>query len=309
MDIIDGTYIKAGKKSLYAKATGRGNPAIVIETALGSLSAEWTSIQYELSNMTTVISYDRAGYGESAPGNSPRTSDTIASELKEMLDNTGIPGPYIFIGSSLGGLYLQHFAKKYPDMVSGLVFADTITTGIEKVENGDTPYYKENASTKVRIDNVRPLAELENSEFEKIVTPFLQKLYPGFPDAIRSQLIAYQTDQNLYKTVIDEHDSMMQSIEDIKNAGDFPDVPVKIICRDPRAMIKLSSKIGIPEEEARYIEETWMEEQKALASNFKQCDLIVAENSDHQMHFSNPKAIIDCVNELIMQTGNFVELG
>src|SRR5262249_13407844 len=65
---------------------------------------------------------DRAGYGLSEPGPAPRTARQIASELHTLLQNANIPGPYVLVGHSIGGLNIRMFTELYPDEVAGLVF-------------------------------------------------------------------------------------------------------------------------------------------------------------------------------------------
>ena len=81
-------------------------------------------IRKELSNFRRVITYDRAGMGSSDPGPLPTPEHTI-KELKNLLNKTGAPGPYVLVGHSLGGLIARLYALKYPHQVAGLVFLDS----------------------------------------------------------------------------------------------------------------------------------------------------------------------------------------
>ena len=46
-----------------------------------------------------------------------------------MLDVTGHEPPYVLVGHSLGGLYMELFARTHPDEVAGLVLVDASTAG------------------------------------------------------------------------------------------------------------------------------------------------------------------------------------
>lgn len=46
-------------------------------------------------------------------------------ELRMLLRGKGINPPYILVGHSLGGLYMQLFARRYPDDVSALILVDS----------------------------------------------------------------------------------------------------------------------------------------------------------------------------------------
>ena len=115
--------VDLGTHSLHIRCVGRGAPAVVIDTGHGDEAYTWYAIQDQLAEETRVCTYDRAGYGRSEPGPMPRHSRQ-AAELKLLLENAGIEGPYLLVGHSLGGLNAQVFAGDYPDLVAGLVLVD-----------------------------------------------------------------------------------------------------------------------------------------------------------------------------------------
>lgn len=94
--------------------------------------------------MTQVCSYDRAGYGWSDVGPSPRTSSQISSDLHLLLQKAGVQTALVLVGHSLGGLYVRYYAARYPAEVAGMVplTADygflRMTEGEFLVEEGDS---------------------------------------------------------------------------------------------------------------------------------------------------------------------------
>jgi pimeloyl-ACP methyl ester carboxylesterase len=62
--------------------------------------------------------------GYSDPGPSPRTTRRIAHELAQLLDRTGISGPLVLVGASIGGLAVRVFASEHAERVVGLVLVD-----------------------------------------------------------------------------------------------------------------------------------------------------------------------------------------
>jgi len=62
--------------------------------------------------------------GYSDPGPSPRTARRLARELIRLLDRSGISGPVVLVGASIGGFTVRVFASDYEDRVSGLVLVD-----------------------------------------------------------------------------------------------------------------------------------------------------------------------------------------
>jgi pimeloyl-ACP methyl ester carboxylesterase len=104
---------------------GRGSPTVVFESGLGDTLETWQSIQPKVAACTRTLAYNRAGYaGSTAPGE-VRDAKTIVSELREELRKRGVRPPYVLVGHSLGGLYMQYFARNYPEEVAGLVLVDS----------------------------------------------------------------------------------------------------------------------------------------------------------------------------------------
>ncbi len=99
--------INLGSHSLHAVVSGTGAPAVVFDGGIGARCEEYRQLQDRISATTTVVTYDRAGYGSSEAGPLPRDSRMEVDELRAMLVGLNIPGPYIFVGHSLGGLNVE----------------------------------------------------------------------------------------------------------------------------------------------------------------------------------------------------------
>jgi pimeloyl-ACP methyl ester carboxylesterase len=105
---------------------GRGPLTVVLEAGLGDTLDVWTNVQPLIAaSCTRTIAYTRAGYPGSDPASGPRDAATIVSELRSELKRRGILPPYVLVGHSLGGLYMQYFARQYPDEIEGLVLVDS----------------------------------------------------------------------------------------------------------------------------------------------------------------------------------------
>jgi pimeloyl-ACP methyl ester carboxylesterase len=79
-------------------------------------------VQREVSRVTRVCAYDRAGSGWSDP--SPRVAHNIAEDLHALLEAAGEKPPYIMVGASAGALYVRLYQARYPAEVPGLVLVD-----------------------------------------------------------------------------------------------------------------------------------------------------------------------------------------
>ena len=111
--------------SLHINCVGQGSPTVILDGGSGEMSANWVLVQREVSDTTRVCAYDRAGMGWSEMGPQPRDARQISSELHALLEGINIEGPYVLVGHSFGGLYMQTYAARYPDEVAGVALVDS----------------------------------------------------------------------------------------------------------------------------------------------------------------------------------------
>jgi pimeloyl-ACP methyl ester carboxylesterase len=119
--------VQISGSKLYAKLVGENNgkPTVVMDAGYGDYSKAWDSVIKDLSMLSNVLIYDRAGLGKSATSSNPRTSREMVKELKELLIEAKIKPPYILVGHSFGGVNLRMFATEYQNEVRGLVLVDS----------------------------------------------------------------------------------------------------------------------------------------------------------------------------------------
>jgi pimeloyl-ACP methyl ester carboxylesterase len=122
-----GEMLDVGGYGLHIDCVGRGSPTVVLDAGSGLFSAQWVRVQRQVSGTTRVCAYDRAGMGWSEMGPDPRDAKQITSELHTLLTKAGIEGPYVLVGHSFGGMYMQTYAVRYPDEVAGVALVDSST--------------------------------------------------------------------------------------------------------------------------------------------------------------------------------------
>ena len=122
-----GEMVDVGGHSLHINCVGQGSPIVVLDAGSGGFSAQWVRVQREVSHTTRVCAYDRAGMGWSEMGPEPRDARQITGELHTLLSKAGIEGPYVLVGHSFGGMYMQTYAARYPDEVAGVALVDSST--------------------------------------------------------------------------------------------------------------------------------------------------------------------------------------
>jgi pimeloyl-ACP methyl ester carboxylesterase len=111
-------------RKLNFRCSGSGAPTVIFESGWDADSGEWGRVISLVAPARRACAYDRAGYGASDPGPDPRDAAAIVRDLHAGLRAARIPGPFILVGHSAGGLYVRLFAARYPREVVGLVLVD-----------------------------------------------------------------------------------------------------------------------------------------------------------------------------------------
>lgn len=124
----DVRFARSGEHSIAYRVLGSGGSAIVMIAGLGDGMASFKDVARELSKSSTVIVYDRAGYGASGTVHGLADAAAADRDLSNMLLQSGVAGPYVFVGHSLGGLFAEYFAAKHPEQVSGLILEESRPT-------------------------------------------------------------------------------------------------------------------------------------------------------------------------------------
>ena len=111
--------VDVGGKSMTIYCSGSGNPVVVLESGLGMTWNYWANVIKGLKDKVRVCAYDRS--------DASHTSQQYAEDLHALLAGTGLQGPYVLVGHSLGGLNVIVYADKYPKEVAGVLLEDIFT--------------------------------------------------------------------------------------------------------------------------------------------------------------------------------------
>jgi pimeloyl-ACP methyl ester carboxylesterase len=128
-----------------------GYPTVVLISGYHDSSDPWTrqdvlsllphavgpAVLPGLARDNRVCAYDRPGTvryvtglpltDRSTPVAQPRTVGDLVSELHGLLSTAQVPGPYVLVGHSLGGLIALLYARTYSTDVRGIVFIDALS--------------------------------------------------------------------------------------------------------------------------------------------------------------------------------------
>lgn len=122
--VLAGTFAYRGMfpsngENLSFECKGEGSPTVVLEHGWNASSVEGISIMPGVQKFTRICALNRRhdlGMG----GVTQHVDD-----LHNFLVTAGIPGPYVLVGHSYGGVVVRVFAGRYPDDVAGMVLVDS----------------------------------------------------------------------------------------------------------------------------------------------------------------------------------------
>lgn len=286
-----GKLVDVGGYQLHLNCQGEGDLTVVMDHGLGGLSLVWSWIQSEITLLTKVCSYDRAGYGWSDLSPHPRTSQQMVQELYTLLKNAGIQGPYLLVGHSLGGLNMRLFASQYSDEVAGLILVDAVPANVysrlpafEKSMAGIRQLFSR-LSIISRIGLLRLLIQLKGTE---VAPDFVKQL----PLEIQPVILAKFLPQT-FDTAIAESRLMANSAEQVKQTKLPFDLPLVVLSHSVNMFTDL------PKKQAKQAELIWQELQAETAHLSANSCLTIVKNSSHDLHIDQPQVLIDVISKMI----------
>lgn len=279
---VPGQMIDVGGYKMHIHCLGEGSPTVITENGLGGSSPDWSLVQPIVGENTRICSYDRAGSGWSEAGPEPRSSQQIAKELHTLLSNAEIPGPYVLVGHSAGGLHVQVYASQFPDEVAGLVLVDPTPAQLIVTFSPE-----ERQALLPNMGQFRLLSTLQFFGLLRFIPlPGDEALTP-LPAETQALIRAHRLQSGALAAMSAEVLSMETSITQTAEATPLsPERPFIIIWH------------GIPAEpvELEPLAEASMEELVQRSDNSK---FIVAESSGHYITFDRPDIVIDAIREVV----------
>ena len=272
-----GQLVDVGGYRLHINCTGTGSPTVIIDAGLGDWSTTWGGyVQPEVAKTTRVCTYDRAGMGWSEAGPLPRDAAQFAKELHTLLQNANIPGPYVMVGHSLGGLPVRVFVHDYASEIAGVVLIDSMTpkqftqspTEVESRSDSQSQPFSLPAAL-ARFGLVRLLAKPLG------IIPYT----PPNEEAFYSRLVRTQNVQ----AYISEGQGMPAAGAEASAVKTFGDLPLIVLTA------KLNTMPGWQE---------WQTELLQLSSNSQQ---LFAENSGHNVEIEEPEAAVAAIIQMVHQ--------
>ncbi|MBU2995302.1 alpha/beta fold hydrolase [Cellulophaga baltica] len=200
-----------GYKIHFNILKGEGTP-ILFEAGAGNDATVWNSILEQIHQVTgtTLISYDRSGFGQSElnPNLKNATDYGILNGLKELevgLLKLGYDNDILLVSHSYGGLYNLLYADKYPEKVKSVVLIDVTLNNfwndellamrdanvdINQIEKNTGDYYLNyNYNRTMRYGR-----QVNFPNTIPIINVFPENSFPGFPAVLSKRWLQLHKD-------------------------------------------------------------------------------------------------------------------
>jgi len=270
-----GQLVDVGGYRLHINCTGTGSPTVIIDAGLGDWSTTWGFVQEEVAKTTRVCTYDRAGLGWSDAGPLPRDAAQFAKELHTLLQNANIPGPYVMVGHSLGGLVVRVFVHDHAPEVAGVVMIDSM--------NPNQVTQSPNAVQSQSNSQSQPFswkALLARFGVARLLVK-LPVLGPTMPPGQEAYYPLYIRPRSL-QTEVNEFGGVQASAAQSAAVQTFGDLP----------LIVLTAKLN-------YQLPNWQELQAELPQLSSNSQQLFAENSGHNIQIEEPEAAIAAIVKMV----------
>jgi pimeloyl-ACP methyl ester carboxylesterase len=121
-------HVTANGVRLYYELHGpAGAPVLVLNNGiLMNAASSWLPQTPAFADAYRVLQYDCRGQGQSDHPDAPYSMAGHAEDLAALLDALGVDAAHV-LGISYGGEVTQAFALAYPERVSSLILADTVS--------------------------------------------------------------------------------------------------------------------------------------------------------------------------------------
>jgi len=128
----------------------------------------WERVFADLAALSTVIAYDRPGTGRSARADGTQTGVDITGDLRALVTTLEVRPPFVLVGHSLGGLFANLYARRFPAEVAGVVLVDSShPSQIATSDTSGTPVARLLQAAFGVVDRIRrakPSAEIGSLE-------------------------------------------------------------------------------------------------------------------------------------------------
>jgi pimeloyl-ACP methyl ester carboxylesterase len=300
-----GQLVDVGGRRINMHCSGTGRPTTILMAGIFSWSVVWYKTQPVIAQKTRVCAFDRAAYGFSDPAPRPQIVSDVVEDLHKALQAGSIPGPYVLVGHSLGGLEARVYAQRWPAEVVGMVLVDTSPAAEGLIDESQPGFDQADGRESYTSDMLHCAFLALHGPLEPSMPQYkdcssVDALPSDTPAAFRKSWPQFFTAYYFADKV-----SLMSSVythrydsADHRRLGAMPLVvlsPETTWNTDTPAAARFS----------RSYQTVWIAMHEALARLSSRGVHRIVKGSRHHIQLDKPQAVIDAVDEVLrqLQTG------
>ena len=296
-----GQLVDIGGRRINLHCAGAGSPTVILMAGFSSWSPIWYKVQPAIAEKARVCAFDRAAYGFSDPPPKPQIMSDVVDDLHAALSAGTIPGPYVLVGHSLGGIEARLYTQRWPKEVAGIVLVDTSPAG-EGLIDEEQPGFDEMAERETLVSDLLRCASLVGRGHLDPSKPEYKECSPAAalpsdtPAAFRNVFPQFFTTDyfidraSLFSSIyVHRYDSV-----DHLSLGAMPLVVLST---------EHSYDAGTPVGDwfSRSYAKVWIAMHEALAHLSSRGVHRIIEKTGHEIQLDQPQAVIDAVDEVLRQ--------
>ena len=272
----DSLFIQINDLDIHIKTMGQGEPVFVLLHGFGASLYSWQAVMEPLSQLGTVIAYDRPGFGLTErpltwEGENPYGPEAQVDLVIALLDHFGVQQA-ILVGNSAGGAVSMLTALVHPERVEALILVDPAVNGggapaWVRPLFSHSPDAPSGASGCTPAPGARP--ELIEMAWHKpaLLSPEMLALY-------QKPLKVDNWDKALWEfTLASRPSGLAERLNELT-------LPVLVITGDDDRIVPTEDSVR-------------------LAGELPNARLVVINNAGHVPHEEQPEAFMDAVNDFV----------
>ena len=294
-----GKMVNVGGHRMHLLIMGKGSPTVIMENGSGDFSFVWSLVQPSVSQFTSTVSYDRAGYAWSEAGPAPRTDKQITWELHEALRKASIRPPYILVGQSFGGFLVRAFARYYPKEVAGMVLVEAVNENARILIGGNPTRIREFAKGRTAPNIQESITQKTTTTFSSSVVQVDTSI--EFPmDRLPTKEQQWQKwaqNQPTFRATVDSE--MTWSPEDVQRIFKNKGNPSYRLGNIPLIVLTRANGGYKGRTDSTELEQERLSQQKELSLLSTNSKWIIDKNSGHNIHLEDPQLVIRSIHEVV----------
>lgn len=287
----EGKFLDSGGMKLFYRAKGKGDPVVIILNTCGSSSMEWWPIQNEIRH-ARVICFERPGYSWSNGYPACESASDISNIIDSILKFERIKKPVILVANGLASIYVHHYACTRQHNIAGAILINPVPVD-----------YKHWSSSLRELEDFKEPEVMAKKHMtlakSGLLRPFSPYKHQLSQHKYRKLLTEFYNSPSTYFATLKELAGIERSLGEIREAENFPSIPLYILFSTEEALIRDWARHGTSDYSARQAGRMYRILSMDNLYLSPKSQLIELQNGIGSINIENPKGIAEHINNMI----------